>query len=187
MTLTGAKGTYDGNGLFVTDDEFELDAPCVAAQVTIDDETSDEMAVCSTSSGTVVFCAAETLATLVASTDQCTCNGALKVWNKINNENYKLLIHFQAAEPLHTCAVESNTIVAGYDAGIVRLFDIVEGQMTLKLTVPQITSDVAICSLKFVPGAFIAGSSDGRVYLYERNGGCNINLMITLNQSRSPI
>ena len=60
VTLTGAKGTYDGNGLFVTDDEFVLDAPCVAAQVTIDDETSDEMAVCS--SGTVVFCAAETLA-----------------------------------------------------------------------------------------------------------------------------
>ena len=131
--LTGAKGTCDGNGLFVTDDEFVLDAPCVAAQVTIDDETSDEMAVCSTSSGTVVFCAAETLATLVASTDQCSCmamdkvytvtghsNGALKVWNKINNENYKLLIHFQAAEPLNTCAVENNTIVAGYDAGIVR-------------------------------------------------------------------
>jgi len=184
VTLTGASGTHDGNGLFVSEDEFELDSPCVAAQVgTIDSETSDEMAVCSTSSGSVVFCAAETLATLVPSTDHCTCmamdnalytvtghaNGALKVWNK--NENYKLIIHFQAAEPVHTCAIEGNTIVAGYEAGIVRLFDIVEGQMTLKLTVPQISADVAICSLKFVPGAFIAGSSDGRVYLYERNGG----------------
>ena len=42
--------------------------------------------------------------------------------------------------------------------------------MTLKLSVPQLT-DVQICALKFVPNGLIAGSSDGRVYLYERDGG----------------
>ena len=42
--------------------------------------------------------------------------------------------------------------------------------MTLKLSVPQLT-DVQICTLKFVPNGLIAGSSDGRVYLYERYGG----------------
>ena len=42
--------------------------------------------------------------------------------------------------------------------------------MTLKLSVPQLI-DVQICTLKFVPNGLIAGSSDGRVYLYEGVGG----------------
>ena len=42
--------------------------------------------------------------------------------------------------------------------------------MTMKLSVPQLT-DFQICTLEFVPIGLIAGSSDGRVYLYERYGG----------------
>ena len=179
LVLNGTKGTYDGNGLYVTDDEFELDAECLAAQISADD--SDEMAVCTTSSGTVVFCATETLATLIASTSQLTClstdkftvtghsNGAVKVWKRMENSSFKMIIHFQAAESVTSCTIEGNTVAAGYDFGVIRLFDIIEAQMELKITVPQV-SKTAICALKFVPSGFIAGSSDGRVYLYERNG-----------------
>ena len=81
-----------------------------------------------------------------------------------------MLIHFQTAEAVHSSYIENNTAVGGYDKGIIRFFDIVEGQMTLKLSVPQLT-DVQICTLKFVPNGLIAGSSDGRVCLYERYGG----------------
>ena len=69
------------------------------------------------------------------------------MWKKID-ENYKMLIHFQTAEAVHSSYIENNTAVGGYDKGIIRFFDIVEGQMTLKLSVPQLT-DVQICTLEF--------------------------------------
>ena len=125
---------------------------------------------------TVVFCTAEKLAKLVASTDQCTCisqekytiigheNGALKVWKKID-ENYKMLIHFQTAEGLCWWLWQGNHSTFRY----------CRGTNDLETQCPTVNrrSDMLhiVCTLKFVPNGLIAGSSDGRVYLYKRDGG----------------
>ena len=37
VTLIAQTGSYDGNGLFITDDEFELDSACISALVSNDD------------------------------------------------------------------------------------------------------------------------------------------------------
>ena len=35
--VTGQTGSYDGNGLFITYDELELDSACISARVSNDD------------------------------------------------------------------------------------------------------------------------------------------------------